>query len=648
MKKLVLPAAAMLLVAGSILAGRPSKNDPVIMTVNGKDVPLSEFEYLYNKNNTQQIERQTPREYLDMFVNYKLKVADAEAHGLDTTQSFLQELASHRAELAKPYMLDSTVQEQLIREIYDHTDRVVDVSHVMVPRGTTKAEKDSLHALLDSIRTLIVSGKESLGVAAVKFSIDPRARVDSGHMGWMRANVYPYAFENVAFATPKGEVSEIVETPFGLHIIKVHDVKPDPGKVSVSHIMKMTRGLSPEQKAERKAQIDSIYQLVKGGDAALFAEIAGKESEDRGSAANGGQLPWFGVREMVPEFEATSFALKDGEVSAPFETTFGYHIVLRHAHKGRPSYEDEREAILRMISRDDRGTRAEEAQMANWMKEYKASVNEKGIKAVEKTVAKFGAPDSLALAAVRALTKTEVARIGKTKIMASEVAEDMRPSTSTSVEEWMAAFRHAANTRLQGAVREAAIANLPAKYPAYGNLLNEYRDGILLFDISNRNVWDKAAQDSVGLARYFEEHRASYTWEKPHFKGVIVFASDDSVATKVRHWLDINSFSADALPKMVKNAFGRSAKAEKVLVAKGENPVVDAVAFDGPVPDLSRSRWKAYFVVEGKVIDQPEDAQDMRGSVSADYQNELEKAWVKELRDKYPVKINEPVLLLVK
>ncbi|MCM1336269.1 MAG: peptidylprolyl isomerase [Candidatus Amulumruptor caecigallinarius] len=648
-RRLLIPLAAVATIAAAVMAKSPSAaGDPVIMTVNGKEVRLSEFEYLYNKNNTQQLEPQTPEQYLEMFINYKLKVADAEAQGLDTTAAFIDELAASRRDLAKPYMTDSATENRLINDIYSHMDRIVDVSHVMLRKGGSPEADDSVKARLDSLRTLIVTGVEPLEVVAEKWSIDPQAKRNKGHMGWMRANAYPYTFEDVAYETPVGSVSEVMETPFGFHIIRVNDIKPDPGKVSVSHIMKMTRGVMPEEAAAAKVAIDSIYELVKNATPEEFADMARRESQDRGTAANGGQLPWFGVGEMVPPFEAAAFAAADGEVTRPVESAFGWHIIMRHDHKGTPSYAEARESILRMMGRDDRAMMAQQAQTDKFVKQYKGTLSDKGIAKVKAVIAKGGTPDSAAVAAISAMTKVEVAKVGKTKITAADIAKHMPVDTAMSVDTWMEIFRDAAKGTMESDAREMAIADLPAQHPDYANLLREYRDGILLFNVSNATVWDKALKDEAGLEKFFEEHRADYAWDKPHFKGIIVFAENDSVALAAHNWLDNNKMADELVPDAIRKEFGRNARAERVLYAKGDNPVVDAIAFDGPVPDLSGNRLKAYFKWNGKVIDQPEEARDVRGAVGADYQNALEKAWIEELRAKYPVTVNRQVLDKVK
>lgn len=301
-----------------------------------------------------------------------------------------------------------------------------------------------------------------------------------------------------------------------------------------------------------------------------------------------------------------------------------------------------------MIARDDRAMMAEQAQTDKFVAFYHGALDEKGISKVTKAITKAGCPDSAAVASVAGMTKVTVAKIAKTKISASEIAPVMPVDSAMAPAEWMEIFRSAAKHAMESEAREMAINDLPANNPDYAHLLGEYRDGILLFDISNTNVWDKALKDEAGLEKYFEEHRADYAWDKPHFKGIIIFAKNDSVALEVRKWLENNKMADELIPESVRKQFGRNARAERVLYARGDNPVVDAMAFNGPVPDLSGNRLTAYFKWNGKVIDQPEEARDVRGAVGADYQNALEKEWIEALRAKYPVKVYDEVFRLVK
>lgn len=260
-----------------------AKNDPVVMTVNGKDVKLSEFEYLYNKNKQQQLEKQTFDKYVDMFVVYKLKVADAEAAGIDTTNAFINEFRRYRNDLANPYLEDETVEDKLAHEAYDRMKEDVEVSHIMYHLADPKTNSLSKpREFMDSIRNCILNGQDFAELAA-KYSIDPSAKRNGGNMGYIKSGLTPYAFEYAAYNTPVGEISEVVESPYGLHLVKPTAKRASRGEVLVEHIMKLfPREATNAQKLELKQRIDSIYTLVKSG--ADFEEIAKKESDEIGRA----------------------------------------------------------------------------------------------------------------------------------------------------------------------------------------------------------------------------------------------------------------------------------------------------------------------------------------------------------------------------
>ncbi len=386
MRRPILFTALAAMVLTSVWAKKA--DDPVMMTVNGKDVKLSEFQYLYNKNNDQQSQQQPLDEYVDMFVNYKLKVADAEAARIDTTEAFIKELNSYRRQLSAPYLYDSVVFNNLLQEAYARMGYDIDVMHLMLPRGHNHEETKVMHHKLDSLRTLLVNGADWAEIAMAN-SVDPGVKHNKGHMGWMTANQYPYAFEVAAYNTPVGEVSQIIDTEFGHHIVKVIDRRPSRGEVSVQHILKLfPRGNNVDNSPEQKVAIDSIYNLLLNG--ADFDELAKAESEDPGSARNGGRLPSFGAGRMVPEFEEVSFALADGEMSKPFATSYGWHIVKRLEGKGIASLDDCKADLTRAINGDERGAMPVKSCLERLKKQYKSSVNKKGIDKVMSMVAANG------------------------------------------------------------------------------------------------------------------------------------------------------------------------------------------------------------------------------------------------------------------
>lgn len=642
MKKKFIPA---LLVGLAILtATAAKKNDPVLMTVNGKDVHQSEFEYLYNKNNRQQMQPQGIDEYVDMFVTYKLKVADAEAAGIDTTAAFRKEFEGYCSELARPYMRDSLVEERLVQEAYARMDRMVDVSHIMMPIGTTHQERIDNKARLDSIRTAILNGADFAEMAK-KFSSDRSAVRNGGRMGYIYANMYPYPFELAAFSTPVGQVSEVIDdAPYGYHIVKVNGEKPNPGSVHARHILKLTRDMTPEQAQAKKAEIDSIYNILASGNAD-FESIARAESDDPGSARNGGDLGFFGMGRMVPEFEEVAFSLNDGEISKPFASPFGYHIVQVIEHKGIGSLEEERPQILKAIGRDVRANYPETERLNQLKKDYHAVILPQGLDKVKTLLS--SAADTESGFALLDTDKTVVATIGDRKFTAADVMASMKPNVRTSATDAYTTFYDAVGQLLNDRTLDYARERLIVDQPDYRNLVNEYRDGILLFEISNRNVWDRSTRDTEGLKEFFRVNRDNYKWDAPKYKGYIVFATNDSVAGAARRYLASHEIEKDSLVKTLRKEFGRTVKIERVIAAKGDNAIVDNVAFNGEQA-AAPGNWKAWFGYKGRIIDAPEEAADVRGAVSADFQQELERRWIESLHKKYPVKINKKAIKKLK
>lgn len=622
------------LLGAVLLAVCAKNNDPVLMTVNGKNVPLSEFEYLYKKNNSQQLQPQTLDEYVDMFVNYKLKVADAEAAGLDTTASFRQELTKYCNDLARPYLRDQSVEDSLARAAYEQMLEAVTVSHIMIPSGVNAEDAKKAYNTLDSIRTAIMEGETTFEDAAQKYSIDNGSKVRGGKMGVVFPDRYPWVFVDAAYSTPVGEISKPVNSGFGLHIIRVDKREPAKGEVHAAHILKLTRDIPEEQWPAVKATIDSIYNVVTAPDVD-FAEVAARESQDPGSARKGGDLGWFPSGAMVQPFDSISFALADGQISEPFKTSFGYHIIKRYDHRGLAPYEELHDKILKMMERDQRATMPEQRRLEQLAGEFKAKVDGQ---AIDKYVAKPNA-------------KLVAYSIGKKKVTVASLADELNASGTAPTEpaELAEALRQLARNKMYEQVLDMARQQLLETNADYRNLTNEYRDGILMFEISNRNVWDRAAKDTEGLENYFRAHRNNYKFESPKFKAFVVFASNDSLANEAKAYAEtLGTPDPAKFVDQMRDRFGRDIKVERVIAAKGENAITDYLGFGAEKPAATNGRWNYYFAVAGKVIDTPEEAVDVKGAVTNDYQNELERLWLEEIHKKYPVSINKQILKEVK
>lgn len=642
MKKILLSVAAMSAAAG-ILTAANTDSDPVLMTVDGRDVKVSEFEYLYNKNNSQQLKPQSVKDYLDMFVDYKLKVADAENAGIDTTAAFLAEYGKFRDELAAPYLRDKEVEDALLREAYDHLGRDVKVSHIMLPVNRNRERDNGAYARMDSIRDAIVKGQMTFEEAAEKYSIDTPTAQRGGLMGWISAGRFPWPFEKAAYDTSKGNISPVIDSGFGLHIVKVDDVREARGEVQASHILKLTRDVPPEAIPAQKAAIDSIYQLLLDG--ADFADMARRESQDPGSAARGGDLGWFGSGMMVAEFDSVAFALKDGELSKPFETAFGYHIIKRGDHRGIESFENAREQLLAMMGRDGRIDEPRKARMKQLAEKYDAIFLKANMMALKHKL-NIAPMDSVTYATLAA-DQTPLAKIGDENVVT--VSEAFGGRRFSSGAQAAKAIEESAQDLLDKQIARRAIDELAVENTDYRNLINEYRDGILLFEISNQNVWDRAAKDKEGLEKFFKENAKKYAWSKPHFKGFIIFAASDSVLNEATKYADtLTEQDAEKFVGEMRKHFGKNIKIERVIASEGENPITDYLAFHGSKPENKNSRWASYCAYRGRVLDAPEEAVDVRGAAATDYQALLEQQWLKKLHKKYKVKINKNVLKTIK
>ena len=636
------------LLVSSVLVGTAlialAAKDPVLMTINGKDVKLSEFEYLYHKNNQQQVEKESLDQYVDRFIVYKQKVADAEAARIDTLPSFIKEFEGYKRDIVKPFLEDTTVRERLVQEAYERMGRNVDIDHFMYTLGNGYEERQKNKAFVDSIRQCAING-EDWEMLVDKYSIDPSKSRNKGHYGFINAGVFPYNFEYAAFNTPIGSVSEPVKTDYGYHLIRVNNVRPDEGQVNCQHILILfPRNLTDSARAQTKSRIDAVYKMATAPDAD-FSELAKKHSEDPGSAKNGGELGWFGRGRMVPEFEKVAFELADGEISEPFETSYGYHIIKKNASRKTIPLEEVRKDLENRIRMDERGRMPQQAVIDKMKVQYNYKENDKLDAYLLKQLKMNGGYDSTFVADVVAKSEEPLFTFANQTVplkkLLKRVSSKMRINDNNLAVQYI---KEAIPGLANKEVMDYYTNNMINDNPDYRNLLNEYRDGMLLFEISNRRVWEGASRDTLGLNNYFDANRYKYTWPTPHFKGIILRAKNDSVMQAVKE--DINVIGADTLTMTLHKKYGKDIVMERMNFPQGENAWVDYLYFNGPNPN--DAKYPIAMTLEGGLINAPEELADVRGQVTSDYQDVLEKRWVEELKAKYPAVVNKKVLKKVK
>lgn len=626
-------------------------DDPVLMTISGKNITRSEFEHIFKKNNPKdaKIDRQALDEYLELFINFKLKVAAAEAEGKDTMRSFKNELAGYRRQLAEPYLRDKDVSEMLIQEAYERGKTDVHASHILIAVDQNAPPKDTLEAFKKIIRARerVLKG-ESFDNVARQVSEDPSAKQNGGDLGYFTSMMMVYPFENAAYNTPIGEVSMPVRTRFGYHIVKVHDRRPAQGQVRVAHIMvRVPENATDSIDRELKAKIDEIYQRVlKGED---FSDLAQKYSDDRTSGKSGGQLAWFGTGRMVPEFEKAAFSLKkEGEVAAPVRTSFGYHIIKLLERKGIPSFDEVKGELKLKISKDSRSQLSRTAIIERVKTENNFREDLKALDELIKVV------DTTYLNAKWDKEKAEKLRkplfsIGNKTFTQFDFADylEFNQSRLAFDTDIPALIRKTYRTWVEDKIIEFEDAQLEQKYDQFRLLMQEYRDGILLFEITDKMVWSKALEDSAGLAAFHEAHRSKYMWGE-RLDAVIYTAKDEKTAKAARKLIAKRSkkgYQPEEIVKELNKSSQLNLQMQKGLFSIGDNEVIDMTPRQtGISPNYNRPEGVVFVVVNNVLAPMPKSISEARGLITSDYQNYLEKEWLKSLRQKFPVNVNKDVL----
>lgn len=570
--------------------------DKPLMTINGQPVSAEEFLYIYEKNNQAgALDPKTMDEYLDMFINFKLKVVEAESQGIDTTEAFKKELKGYRAQATPKYLQDNQAMDSLVEMSWRHMSKDRRAAHIAIQCPATADSAQTAEALAKineayervTIGKEVIKGKgrkakkvrekvEAFADVARAVSTDPSVQETGGELGWITPFRYVYPLEEAVYNTELGKVSAPFRTQYGFHIVLVEEER-DHKEVKASHIMKMTpRGESDSVVAAKKALIDSIAAIVT---AENFAEVAKAESDDRGSSARGGDLGWFGKGMMVKPFEDAAFALEVGQISAPFQTMYGWHILYKEGERSIQPLDSIRSQVERQVLRDERAKEADKSF-------------------IRKTRAEYNLP--------------------------AEMSDEE--------------------------VKAYADEHLEEKYPELRNLVQEYHDGILLFEVSLREVWDKAAKDTAGLEQFFAANKKKYTWDAPHFKGWLLQCKDKNSAKAAQ--AIIKSADPDSVKSYIAHRINQDSvtyvKAQRGLWEQGKNAAVDKYGLKIKKAEFTPNEQLPYVVCVGKKLKAPATWDDEKGKVTTDYQDFLEKAWIEKLRAKYPVVINEDVWQSIK
>lgn len=646
MKKTVLALCLSLMMAPTF-----AQNSDIVLTIGDEGVTKAEFEHIFRKNNKDaDLSREALDEYMELFINFKLKVKEAESLGMDTVAKFLRELDGYRTQLARPYLTDDEQNESLIEEAYARKLEEIKARHLLIDLQPDASPADTLKAWkkITELRKKALSGSD-FGELAREHSKDPSAKDNGGNLGYFSALQMVYPFETAAYNTPVGGISQPVRTRFGYHLIQVNDRRPSRGEIRVAHIMVRAAESDSDEKKERaERQINEVYQELQQG--ADFAELALTYSDDGATSGKGGELPWFGAGKMVEEFENAAFALtEDGQISEPVKSRFGWHIIKRLEYKPIASLEEMRNELKTRISKDSRAELMRKSFVQNLKDEYGFKAYSGKLKPVlaklDTSVLK-GTWD----AAKAASLKADLFELDGRKYTQQDFVNYLNEQQSKrrKTESDPKLFGEKMYEQfVDETVFEYENSRLEDKYPEFKALMKEYHDGILLFELTDMMVWSMAVKDSAGLAAFYEEHKDNYNYTE-RAEGVVYLCKDEKFAKKARAMAKKGKTQEDVRKKLNKLS-DLNVRMESVVLEKGDREYLDHIAWEpGLSENFEHNNQVAFFHIHRVLDPEPKPLSEVRGLVTAAYQNHLEAEWIKELREKYNFQVNREVLYTIK
>ncbi|MGQ7870320.1 peptidylprolyl isomerase [Sunxiuqinia sp. sy24] len=619
-------------------------NPEIIVTIGDHAIAKEEFVRLYDKNNKlllDEAEKKSPSDYMDLLINFKLKVLEAERLGYDTLPGFVNELSTYRKELAKPYLTAVHYTEEMVKTAYERMQTEVNVSHILLLAKEDASPKDTLETYMQllNLRRQLEDGSD-FETLALNYSEDPSAKQNKGKLGYFSAFQMVYPFEDAAYKMNVGQVSYPVRTKFGYHLIKVNNKRAARGQIKVAHIMKeIDEHTSEEATSQGNQQLDSLLLELENG--ADFAEKARLHSDDQRSASSGGTLSWFSSSGMMPEFAEPAFALQqDGDLSPVIRTPYGWHIIKRLEHRPIPTFDEVEDFLAEKIRNNPEISQHNaERFIQNLKGEYDFKQDEQVLDELIKelkTAIKSNTLETFQLANPNQV----LFHFADQQATAGDLLAYLRRKAGGPKS---AAMPQTYNSFVFERLRQYEDSRLEAKYPEFRYLVQEYHDGILLFNISEDEIWNAAVQDSTGLVAFYEKNKSKYQWDE-RFHGWSIKCDNLEAKDFIDAVFDEDSeIQAAELRDQMKDYLGEvNAEVEFGFFEKGQDPLVDYLVWNAPKPDNFLDGL--HFVRGNRVPPQVKTLQEAKGLYVSDYQNKLEKMWLKELRKRYKIKVNKKLL----
>ncbi len=628
-----------------------------LFTVGNENIGADEFLNVYKKNNMgKEIDYSdgAVRDYLNLYINFREKVKEARDMKMDTATSVNNELSTYRSTLAKSYLIDKEVTDQLVTEAYNRLGKEIHVEHILIKCDQNASAADTMAALkkANAIYAMLMKGKD-FNKMAKDSSGDPSAKDNGGDLGYITALQVVYPFENAAYNTPVGQIGKPFRTRFGYHIVKVLDTRVSRGTIQVEHIfIKLNKNFTHDDSLKAKAKIDQVYQRLTEGE--NFEDLAKSESEDKTSSGEGGKLPSFGTGKMVPEFENAAFAIKNvGDYSKPIMSKYGWHIIKLIDRIPLASLDAYRETLRKQVEKDSRS----EVAKTSYINKAKTKFN-----FVENAANKnelFSKMDSSLMKGLWTAKQAD----GLNKVIFTLTDKTLKPETKNYTQADLAdyieknqrknmmpndkatMFNKMYNQFVENSLLSFQEQRLDVEYPAFADLMKEYMDGILLFELTDQKVWSKAVKDTIGLRSYYAANKDKYPDEEKIsiktyiLKDAVTVAAYNKIAAKS---LDDNALKAK-LNKKDTSAFKVETDTYKRSQFESDNSGLEWKV-GSTKTNNGENGTTEIMKVTSLIPVAPKPLEEARGYVVADYQEKLEKDWITSLREKYPVHINEDVL----
>jgi peptidyl-prolyl cis-trans isomerase SurA len=625
-------------------------NNKVLMTIGGNDVQSGEFIRMYKKS-LEPGKSLDIDSYLQQYIVFKLKVADALKEGYDTTRAFRNELNGYRNQLAQNYLTDNQTKDKLLQKAYKRSLTEINAWHILIALPQEASPEDTLKAWekASGIRERIIKG-ESFELVARGSSDDQSVKVNGGNLGYFTVFQMIMPFEDAAYTLRKGAISMPVRTPYGYHIIKVADKRPSKGRIKVAHIMKSAPPGTGENEAKQaEEEINAIYKKLQEG--APFKELAKKYSDHKESSVKGGELNWFGTGEIITAFSEAAFSLVDtGNYTKPVRTISGWHIIKLLDKKAPGTFEESRSFLESKINQSNLNSISKKSFVEQLKKEYKFRINQDAYNwFVENT-------DTLIIQGLKKYDRTNMPAgilysFANQNYTSKEFANYIERRGSMIVTNDSLVFiNRSIDTRVYDHILNYENSVLEKKYPEFRYLMNEFHDGILLFEISGNKVWNRVSEDSLGLLQYYEDHKNSYLTRRGINAKIYIlksFRGEKSLSSAYKKY----SRKTDSDNRLIKKF---NSKNDSLLIIKegtwfiGEDPEIDKLKWVTGSQSFYKDGFPSIILIK-KVIDPvPLKFDEVQGEMMTGYQEYLESEWIIQLKGKYNVKIDNIVLDEVK